>query len=225
MNKQNIIQMVKKHHKIFNFLTNIYNCLSLKNRLNKKGVKVKIGVSKISGLKIVNRSKNNKIIINDFVRIKNTKIIIRGNNNTINISDFVVLYEGTFYMEDDNNEIFIGEHTSCLGKFEFATIEGTKILIGKNCLFSSLLHFRTGDSHSILNLDGERINPSQDIVIEDHVWVGTKVTCLKGVLVKKNSIVGATTTLCKIYDEENVAIGGVPGKIIKRGVNWDSKRI
>ena len=110
------------------------------------------------------------------------------------------------YTEDSNNEIVIGSHTSLCGKAHFEAIEGTKIHIGDNCLFSSDLHFRTGDSHSILNMQGERINKSQDIVIEDHVWVGTKVTCLKGVRVSRDSVVAATTTLCKDYDTPNVII-------------------
>ncbi len=74
-------------------------------------------------------------------------------------------------------------------------------------------------------MEGERINPSKDIVIEDHVWIGTKVTCLKGVHVSKDSIVAATTTLCKSYDVPNSIIAGVPGKIIKNGVNWSTARI
>ncbi|MBO5725785.1 MAG: acyltransferase, partial [Clostridia bacterium] len=62
-------------------------------------------------------------------------------------------------------------------------------------------------------------------VIEDHVWVGTKVTCLKGVHVSRDSVVAATTTLCKDYNIPNVIIGGVPGKIIKTDGNWSSDRV
>jgi len=74
-------------------------------------------------------------------------------------------------------------------------------------------------------MQGNRINPSKDILIDDHVWIGTKVTCLKGVHVSKDSMVAATTTLCKTYDAPNAIIAGVPGKIIKTGINWTSDRI
>ena len=216
---------MKKHYVFFKICCEIYNRLNFKNRLKGKKVKLKKGICFIKGLQIINKGLDNEIIIEDFVRIKQSRIIIYGNHNKINIKDFAALNQIELYMEDDNNEILIGERTNLCGKAHLATIEGTKILIGNDCLFSSNLHFTTGDSHSILNLQGERINPSSDIIIEDHVWVGTRVTCLKGVRVSKNSIVAATTTLCKKYDTENVVIGGVPGKIIKTGVNWKSERI
>jgi acetyltransferase-like isoleucine patch superfamily enzyme len=203
----------------------IYNSISPRNKLHTKGSKISIGVSIIKGLKIISYGRDNEIVIGDFVRIKNSTIILHGNNNRIHIKDFSYLNQIELYTEDSNNEIVIGSHTSLCGKAHFAAIEGTKIHIGDNCLFSSDLHFRTGDSHSILNMQGERINKSQDIVIEDHVWVGTKVTCLKGVRVSRDSVVAATTTLCKDYDTPNVIIGGVPGRIIRTDINWLGERI
>ena len=184
-----------------------------------------IGISVIRGLKIISHGKNNEVIIGDFVRINNSTIILHGNNNKIVINDYSYLEQIEFYTEDSNNEIVIGRNTSLCGKAHLAAIEGTKILIGDNCLLSGELHFRTGDSHSILDMEGQRINPSENIVIDDHVWIGTKVTCLKGVHVSRDSIVAATTTLCKKYDSPNVVIGGIPGRIIKTNVNWSSERI
>ena len=224
MNKDQVIKLINSHHRFFVFCSKIYNGISLKNKLHAKATKVSIGVSIIKGLKIISHGHNNEIVIGDFVRIKKSTIILHGDNNKILIKDFAFLNQIELYTEDSNNEIVIGEHTSLCGKAHFAAIEGTKILIGDNCLFSGDLHFRTGDSHSILNMQGERINKSQDIIIDDHVWIGTKVTCLKGVHVSKDSIVAATTTLCKNYDAPNVVIGGVPGKIIKTDVNWSVQR-
>lgn len=225
MDKNKIINLVNSHRKFFKLCSKFYNNISPRNRLHARGSKVSIGVSIIKGLKILNYGCNNEIIIGDFVRIKNSTIILHGNNNKIIIKDFSYLNQIELYTEDSNNEISIGSHTSLCGKAHFAAIEGTKIHIGDNCLFSSDLHFRTGDSHSILNMQGERINKSQDIIIEDHVWIGTKVTCLKGVHVAKDSVVAATTTLCKDYNASNVIIGGVPGRIIKTDINWSKERI
>ncbi len=225
MNKEKIIKIITSHHGFFQFCSNLYNRINLKNKLRAKSCKVSIGVSVIKGLKIINYGSDNEIFIGDFVRIKNSTIIMHGNHNKISIMNYSYLNQIELYMEDSQNEIAIGEHTSLCGKAHLAAMEGTKIIIGNDCLFSSDLHFRTGDSHSILNMQGERINPSKDIVIEDHVWIGTKVTCLKGVRVSRDSIVAATTTLCKEYNTKNVMIGGIPGRIIKTDVNWTNKRI
>ncbi len=225
MNKDKIIKTVTSHHRFFKFCSSIYNRINLKNKLSSKGCKTDIGIAVLKGLKIKNYGRNNEVIIEDFTRINNCKIIIHGDNNKIHIKDRAFMNQVELYTENSNNEIVIGTHTSLCGRAHFAAIEGTKILIGNDCLFSGDLHFRTGDSHSILNMQGERINPSKDIVIDDHVWIGTKVTCLKGTHVSKDSIVAATTTLCKDYNTTNVIIGGVPGKIIKTDVNWTTKRI
>lgn len=225
MNKNNIVNLVNSHHKFFCLCSKIYNYISPKNKLHAKGSKISIGVSIFKGLKIINYGSDNEIIIGDFVRINNSTVILHGNHNRIVIKDYSYLNSIELYTEDSNNEIVIGSHTSLCGKAHFAAIEGTKIHIGNNCLFSGDLHFRTGDSHSILNMQGERINKSKDIVIEDHVWCGTKVTCLKGVHVSRDSVIAATTTLCKDYATSNVIIGGVPGRIIKTDINWSNERI
>lgn len=225
MKKSKIKELIISNPCYVKWILYVYNSLNIKNRLHAKGAKLIYGVSIIRGLKILNHGSNNEIFIGDFSRIKNSKIVIRGNNNKVIIGDYTLLNQIDIYMEDDGNEIRIGEHTALCGKADLATIEGTKIVIGENCLFSSGLHFRTGDSHSLLNELGERINPSEDIIIGDHVWIGTRVTCLKGVHVAKDSVVAATTTLCKHYNEENVVIAGVPGRVVKTGVNWTHERI
>ena len=92
-------------------------------------------------------------------------------------------------------------------------------------MLSGEIDFRTGDSHSILDLSGKRINPSQDIQVEDHVWIGTKVTCLKGTHIADHCIVAATATLCKNYDVPHCIIGGVPGRILKKDVDWTRERL
>lgn len=217
--------MVFGHYRIFKFLSGAYNFLLPKNRLRVNGLDFSSGVAVLNGLKIVSKGKGNSLRLGDFVRMKNCRIIFYGNNNSVNLSDYSYFNDVEFYMENDGNHISGGEHTSLCGSTHLAAIEGTRISIGQNCLFSGDLHFRTGDSHSILDSEGRRINPSEDIVIDDHVWLGTKVTCLKGVHVSKNSIVAATTTLCKDYSAENAIIAGVPGKIVRTGVNWCHERI
>jgi acetyltransferase-like isoleucine patch superfamily enzyme len=55
--------------------------------------------------------------------------------------------------------------------------------------------------------------------------MGTRVTCLKGVYVAENSIVAATSTINKRYEQKNSIIAGVPAKIVKSGINWSAERI
>lgn len=222
--KVRINSYLYRYKKIFQPIIYAINFLNINNKLILKGVQTNIGFALLQGLKIKNQGSGNVITIEDDARIQRSKITISGCNNSILIKKSAYLNEISISLENDGNEIIIGENTRLCGKTDIAAMEGTKVLIGDDCLFSGDLHFRTGDSHSLLDARG-RINPSKDIVIDNHVWIGTKVTCLKGVHVSEGSVVAATTTLCKEYDEKNVLIAGVPGKVIRTGINWTKQRI
>ena len=114
----------------------------------------------------------------------------------------------------------IGHNTYITGKTHIACIEGKKVTIGERCLFSNDITFRTGDSHSILTLSGERVNQAEDITIGDHVWIGQQVVVLKGANIASESIVGTRALVTSKTFESNVVIGGSPAKVIKTGVMW-----
>ena len=168
---------------------------------------------------------HNTVIVEDFSVLKNVSMSISGSNNTVHIGPWCHLNRAEFCTEDGNNSISIGEHTKIMGQTHLAAIEGTKITIGQDCLFSSGVQVRTGDSHSMLDLQGKRINPSEDITIGDHVWMGTQTTCLKGAGVADHSVVGACALVTKKFTEANCALAGVPAKIVKRDVDWCLPRI
>ena len=92
-------------------------------------------------------------------------------------------------------------------------------------MFSKEITFRTGDSHSIVNLEGQKINFSKDITIGNHVWVGNRVIITKGTRVCDNSVVGTGSTVSKKFEEPNIIIAGVPAKKVKENINWLRERI
>ena len=167
----------------------------------------------------------NKIILKKGCFLRNCSFNIFGSDNTIIIGENARIINTTFHQEDNKNTISVGNNTNICGKTELACIEGTDIEIGNDCLFSSNIFFRTGDSHSVTDLNGKRINPSKNIKIDNHVWIGQSVTITKGVSIPQNCIIGIGSIVTKRFEEENSAIGGNPAKIIKRGVNWDTTRI
>lgn len=168
---------------------------------------------------------NNTIILHAGAIIRNTIIHIYGNNNIVEIGENVSINRGNIHIENDGNRVIIGEGTNICGTTHLACIEGKSICIGKHCLFSSEIIFRTGDSHSILDLSGKRINPSEDIIIHDHVWIGYRVSVNKGVAVSKNTVIGTGSIVTKSFEEENVILAGIPAKVVKRGINWDTARV
>lgn len=168
---------------------------------------------------------NNSVILGDLCQIRNCSINIDGNNNRIVIGDHAYINDTELHIEDDNNEIHIGKKTTVFGKTHFACIEGSKIIVGEDCMFSSDVVLRTGDSHSIIDSMGNRINQSKDIMIGDHVWFGNKTIIIKGVHIANNSIVGTGSLVTKEFSEDGVVIAGNPAEIIKKNVNWLRERI
>ena len=217
---------LKKHYGLIKSLTKLANRCHPRNRLHARGCEVQLGLNRLQGLKILSWGTDNRVILEDYARMKNCTILLGGSHNTVRIGKYCHLTDATFVLEDDGNEISVGTHTYICGDTELAAIEGTRITVGPECMFSGGIRLRTGDSHSLLDADtGKRINPSRDITLGEHVWVGTQVTVLKGVTVADNSVCAATATLTGTYDSPGAVIGGVPARILKTGVTWTMQRI
>lgn len=223
MNKK---ELVVKYRPLVSLACRIHN---LRNffRIKKTGAGNEI-IAHCALLKKVNiriKGSNNKIVIGDFAQLPGACITIHGSNNTVAIGPWSYLGGTDLFIEDDGGCITIGDHTKFLGKTHLAVIEGTSITIGRDCLFSSDIQLRTGDSHSVLDMEGHRINASQDITVGDHVWVGTRAFLTKGAKVPPHSIVGACALVTKAFDEPHCSLAGVPARVVKQGVDWSIRRI
>lgn len=173
---------------------------------------------------IKNNGKNNNLILGEGCRINNSKIQFWGDNNTIIVGHDCVLKDLDLWVSNGGS-VEIGHNTHFSGKIHIACIEGKKVNIGERCLFSDTITFRTGDSHSILDTDGIRINKAKDINIGDHVWIGQQVIVLKGTTVGSDSIVGTGSLLTGKTFDSNSIIAGVPAQIIKQHVSWDPRTL
>lgn len=223
MNKK---ELVVKYRPLVSLACRIHN---LRNffRIKKTGAGNEI-IAPCALLKKVNiriKGSNNKIVIGDFAQLPGACITIHGSGNTVTVGDWSYLGGTDLFIEDDGGCITIGDHTKFLGKTHLAVIEGTSITIGRDCLFSSDIQLRTGDSHSVLDMEGRRINASRDITVGDHVWVGTRAFLTKGAKVPPHSIVGACALVTKAFDEPHCSLAGVPARVVKQGVDWSIRRI
>ena len=228
--KQKLIKYFKENRTsaFTRFICCVYSFLSLnKFKIQRGNEFVYIG-NFLNGVKIVVKGIGNKIIINPYglSLLKNTTIYISGNNNIVKIGDRCNLINAEIWIEDSWGVVEIGTKTNILGRTHLACIEGSKIIIGDDCLFSTDVVFRTGDSHSILdNKTQKRINPSQDIIIGSHCWFGNKVTVLKGVTLGNDSIIATGSILTKTCNQSNVILAGSPAKIVKEDITWNINRI
>lgn len=177
-------------------------------------------------------------------RIKNLYVVFKGKNNLIEIHEPFFMRKIYFEFLGDNN-IFVLKKESCIHNhlnvafqsnniftidkgFHVKSLDvtfknsiNTSIKIGKDCMFSSQLSMRVGDSHTIYDINTKKIlNMPKNIEIGNHVWLAAGVKVLKGAKIPDNCIVGANSLVTKAFEEENCIIAGSPAKIIKKGVNW-----
>ena len=88
------------------------------------------------------------------------------------------------------------------------------ITIGNGCAISHEVTFMDADGHEI----GGKREPLP-IVIEDNVWIGTRVTVLKGVHIHEGAVIAAGAVVTRDVPARCM-VGGVPAKIIKKDVVW-----
>lgn len=156
----------------------------------------------------------------------NSNIQVYGNDCVIIIGENNLLKDSILWLEDRKSSIIIGNNNKFCGKVHIGVVEKTRVSIGNNCLFSSEIYITTTDSHSIIDIStGKRINPSLDVNLGNHVWVGHKATILKGVSIADNTIIGACALVTKNIDEQNTVVVGNPARIVRHNVNWDEHRI
>lgn len=190
---------------------------------------------------IIDEGQNNRVIIKNIFSKMHSKIIIKGDNNTIVLDDDVKIRYSKISVVGDNNychlhqnsslkytvltlrdasNVSIGQGTT-IGNVELIAVESTKIFIGEDCMIAAECELRTSDMHPIYSIQsGERINPAQDILIGNHVWLAKRVMVHKGSRIPNHTTVGAGAIVTSGFEEEYTLLAGVPAKKIKEGIVW-----
>jgi len=103
--------------------------------------------------------------------------------------------------------------------------EESLIDIGAESLIAGGTWLTTSDMHSVIDQEtGKRINPPEDIIVGEHVWIAARASILKGATIGRDSIVAAFAVVTEGCPAGCI-LGGSPARIIKRGVNWDFERL
>ena len=207
----------------------IYSRLLGRNKIQgKQGNRILMNGVRMEQCQIRIQGTDNEIVVEDLSCLRHCLIYVQGSHNRIHIGKGAFLNHTELWIENDHNALCLGERTSTDGKPEspvhLAVIEGTRMTLGADCMLSSGIEMRTGDSHSITQ-DGQRINPSQDVTLGDHVWVGTRAMVLKGSKIPADCIVGAGSLVTGSFEESGCALAGNPAKVLRRGVSWQRERI
>ena len=161
-----------------------------------------------------------EIIIGEMARLRNCKFYLKSKNCRIIIgAGSTIISNTTFYCENEGSQIIIGNDFTMQGG-SIASIEGNKVVIGNNCMFSYGIDIRNGDSHSIIRkVDKTKINKGGDIIIGNNVWLTANVKVLKNVHIASD-VVGNSSVVTSDLADSFCVYAGIPAKKVKEGIIW-----
>jgi hypothetical protein len=151
------------------------------------------------------------------------RLTVQGNGNRVSIgSDIEFRGPGLLWIENDGGALRLDDRSTFEPEILLAVLEGAELAVGVDCMFSTQVEIRTGDSHHIYSDDAEerRINPSRPVRLGDHVWVGARAMVLKGVAVADGVVIGAGAVVSRDVTEPNSVVAGNPARVVRRGVRW-----
>ncbi|MDR1694548.1 MAG: hypothetical protein LBR70_05115 [Lactobacillaceae bacterium] len=177
---------------------------------------------RVKGLNITIKGSNNIVKIGFPCNFCKSKVLVLGDNNLFKLDKTKYKIKRTkFNMCLSNSRKFIiGEDFSSESGSISSLSNNSEIIIGNDCMFANDVLIRNSDGHIIKNSDGEIINLNDNVYIGNHVWLGVRSTVLKGSVIPDNCVVGACSLVVGKFEETNVALGGVPAKVIKRDLHW-----
>ena len=150
------------------------------------------------------------VIIDDYVVLD-----AKGDSNSgITIGDNAIIGRGTV-ISCKNGNIKIGRNTNIAMQ---CFIQSAKeVVIGENVLFSAFVYLIGGGDHKIDRVDIPIIAQGQvvrGIHIEDNCFIGAGVKIQDGVIIGRDSVIGAGSVVRKSIPEFSIS-AGVPAKTIR----------
>ena len=214
---------MKKSERVMQLFSVMYSCISLIRIKGRAGNDISIQRSFLWETKINISGKRNLVRIHPENRLTGCTIHVIGNDCEVEIAEHCILSHLEIWIEDDGGKVIIGRKTT-VESGHFAATEGKSITIGEDCMFSHRIQIRNGDSHSIICSDSNsRLNFAKDVIIDNHVWLGSDVCVLKGSTIGQGSVVASGAIVTGVIDSNSI-YAGVPAKKIRDGIKWERER-
>ena len=172
------------------------------------------------------KGKNNILCLDGDVRLTNCEISF--------LSDDAVIYLTGHEKKDyklkmeswRSSFIYIGAGNYFNNTMTMISSERKGIVIGGGGVFSFGIWIRTADPHILYDSNShDRINPSKNVLIGDHVWLGQNALILKGSTIGSGSTIGAASVVSGKRIESNTIYAGNPVRKVKENVFFTDKSV
>jgi acetyltransferase-like isoleucine patch superfamily enzyme len=156
---------------------------------------------------------HNGLTINGMLSLEKGVRFVTSKGGKINLSGPIWLHQLST-LQADGGRITIGENTS-IGPF---TIIGAiaEVTIGKNCMIAECVSIRDHDHCYTDPSVPMRVQgwTTRAVNIGDNVWLGNKVTIMKGCTIGNDVIIGANSVVTHDIPSNSIAFG-CPARVIK----------
>lgn len=151
------------------------------------------------------------------MRFERTIIDISGE---LQVGDNVHIAPGSRISVNTGGVLRLGSNFNSTGNCTI--ICDTHISFGDSCLLSWDIQIMDSDFHKIYNNQNQLLNPPAPIVIGSNVWIGSRVTILKGAAIADGCVIGAASVVTKKFTRPDCVIAGSGNncKIIKSDIHW-----
>jgi maltose O-acetyltransferase len=116
----------------------------------------------------------------------------------------------------DSGRIEIGEHTFI--NYGASIAARTSVKIGSHCHLGHYMFVMDNNQHDVVR--HTELPPSGPVIIEDNVWIGSKVVILPGVRIGSRAVIGAGSIVTKDIPPRCVAAGN-PARVIRHLTELD----
>lgn len=177
-----------------------------------------VGMPELIDSKINFRGKNNILVCNHDIQLKNVVLDFNGNNSIFYVgSNLTDNFRLVIY---NNSTGFLGKDCEFGSSVKLQIFENKNMIVGDDCVFQDNIFISNSDGYSFYDSNSKsRINFSNTIYIGDHVFLGNNVFVSKGVKIGSGSIIDNASFIppyAKI--PSNVLVSGNPAKIIKNDI-------
>lgn len=178
----------------------------------------------IAGLEIRIEGNDNLVQVDLPALFIESRIIVKGDHNRVVIGASKHTFREALIVVYDGGSFELGRDAYLNGDFKAFVMgkSGLKVKIGEEFAAAAGCLIRCGDGHTVYDAEsGKAINEPEDIILGNHIWVGTRSMILKGSVLADNTVVGAMSLVNKKFVNGGCLIAGLPAREIRRGINWD----
>ncbi|MCF3963891.1 acyltransferase [Streptomyces fuscigenes] len=170
---------------------------------------------------------NNKLVIDPKADVKDLLVTFSGDNGLIEVGPTTKKRAGLRFELRCGHEsrIRIGENVGCAGRAFISAVEGVSVTIGADVMFAKNIEVRGDDTHPIFDVRTEkRVNPSQSIVVGEHVWIAKHAVVMGGSTIGNGSVIGFRSIVTSKIPNNCVAVGA-PARVVRRDIAWERPEV